>query len=122
MTAPGPPCGPSAVMTPGPSGPTLETQMHLKRSYDVTFDAVRQAVHNRPGWNDDCDADGRERWSGPCPVQAALGCCVSAGAEHLGDKQEVLMACRACNPDAPGQLGAKCFRAHLKALGCRVTG
>ena len=60
---------------PGPSGPTPGTQMRLKRTYDVTFDAVRQAVHIRLGWNNDCDADGRER-----------------------------------------------FRAHLKALGCRVTG
>lgn len=96
--------------------------MRLKRTGDVTFDAVRQAVHNRPGWNEDCDPYGRERWSGPCPVQAALGCRVSAGAEHLGDRQEVLMSCAACNPYAPRLHGGKRFLAHLAALGCRVTG
>ena len=81
--------------------------MRLKITGGVTFDAVRQAVHNRLGWNDDCDAAGRERWSGPCPIQAALGCRVSAGAEHLGDTQEVLRACAACNPDDRAILGGR---------------
>ena len=90
-----------------------------RRPARVTFDDVRQAVQNRQGWNEDCDADGRERWYGPCPIQHAPGCRASAGAEHLGDKQEVLMACNACNPHNPGHLGLVLFLKHLDALECR---
>ena len=44
--------------------------MSLRTTGGVTFDDVRQAVQPRPDWNEDHDADGRERWSGPCPLAA----------------------------------------------------
>jgi len=93
-----------------------------RRPARVTFDDVRQAVQNQRGWNEDCDVDGRERWCGPCPIQDAPGCRVSAGAEHLGDRQEVLMACNACNPHDPGHLGRALFLEHLDALGVMSNG
>lgn len=79
----------------------------------VTFGDVRQAVQKRQGWNKDCDAKGRERWSGTCPIENAPECRVPAGRENLGDVQQVLMACSACKPRDPGHLGRPLFLKHL---------
>ena len=98
--------------------PQRDHELNLNTTGGVTFDDVRQAVQNRQGWNEDRDADGRERWYGPCPIQNAPGCRVSAGNENLSDTQEVLMACNACNRHDPGHLGRALFLNHLDAIGC----
>ena len=97
--------------------------MSLRTTGGVTFDDVRQAVQPRSDWNEDHDADGRERWSGPCPLAAPnseVACRISAGQEHLDDEQEVLMACNQCNLSDPGHLGKWRFLKHLEELGCDV--
>ena len=50
--------------------------------------------------------------------QDAGGCRVSAGNEHLGDTQEVLMACNACRPQGSGPSRGEAFpRAPGRAWG-----
>ena len=98
-------------------------QMSLKTWGGYTFDAVRQAVQHRQGWSEDRDADGRERWCGPCPIFRMRGAAVfrQATSTWATRKRCSWRATLAARRD-PGHLGGKLFREHLDALGVTSNG